>query len=404
MKYNYKARTKEGKIQKGTIEASSRKAALYLLEKYGLYATYLKDSNSAGILSKEITIKRVSPKDVIIFTRQFSVMLKAGIPPIEALKAQVKQVNNPTFRDKLLRVAEMVESGRSLSQAFSSFPKVFNSFYVNVVRSGEATGRMAESLSYLSGHLERDYNFHQKIKGAMIYPAFIIVAFIMVFFLAVFFIIPKLSSVLLNLSKDLPITTKAMIYFSEKIRKGGWIGVLLIMIAMFVAPFYLKKFEWWKRWFNRMTLKVPVLGDFQKKIYLTKFAENLSVLISSGLPITQAMSITEGIMDNYVYKKIISEARQGVAKGEKISSIFLKYPKVIPPFVSQMIQTGEETGRLESTLMEIVNFYRQEVERMTDNLANIIEPVLILLLGGAVGILAVSVFIPLFKVGVGGGM
>ena len=404
MRYIYKARTKEGKIQKGTIEASSRKAALYLLEKYGLYATYLKSSSSAGFLSKEITIKRISPKNVIMFTRQFSVMLKAGIPPVEALKSQIKQTNNPVFRDKLLRIAEMVEGGSSLSQAFSAFPDVFNSFYINVVRSGEATGRMAESLSYLSSHIERDYNFRQKIKGAMIYPVFIIVAFILVFFLAVFFIIPKLSTVLTGLSNNLPITTKAMIYLSEKTRKGGWVAIILAMIFLFVAPLYLKRFEWWKKWADRIMLKTPILGTLQKKIHLTKFAENLSVLISSGLPITQALDITEGIMDNYIYKKIIAEAKDNVAKGEKISTVFLRYPKEIPSFVSQMIATGEETGRLETTLTEVVNFYRQEVETMTDNLANMIEPILILLLGGMVGVLAVSVFVPLFKVGAGVGM
>lgn len=403
MKFYYKARTKEGKIQKGQIEASSRKAALDILEKYGLYTTFLKEEKGKGILRKEIPlVGGIAHKDIVIFTRQFGTMLKAAIPPLEALRAQVSQVSNPQFREKILRMAEAVEQGSALSQAFSLYPKIFDPFYVSIIKSGEATGKVADSLNYLADHLEREYNLRQKIKGAMIYPAFVIAVFIAAFFLVTFFIVPRLTEILEAFAGELPLTTKLMISLSDFVRKGGWILIFLVFGIIFLLPQIFKRQKSSRKFYDRFVLKIPIVGDFFKKIYLTRFSENLSVLISAGLPITQALKITREIIENSLYKKIIQEAEKRVARGERISEVFRAYPAEIPPFVCQMIATGEETGRLERTLMDIVSFYRQEIERTTENLTTIIEPVLILTLGIGIAVLAVSIFIPLFKIGLGG--
>jgi type IV pilus assembly protein PilC len=403
MKFVYKARTKEGKIQRGTIEASSRKAALDILEKYGLYTTSLKEEGKAGFLGKEISLgRKISPKDLVIFTRQFGVMLKSAVPPVEALRAQVSQTENPNFREKILRMAEAVETGSSLSQAFSLYPKIFSPFYVSIIKSGEATGKVADSLNYLADHLEREYNLHQKLRGAMIYPAFVIVVFIAAFFLVTFFIVPRLSEILKAFTGELPFTTKLMISLSDFVRAGGWILIIGLLGVLFFLPQIMKRSRKTNKFYDKISLKIPILGDFYKKIYLTRFAENLSVLIQAGLPITQALRITQEIIENSIYKKIIKETEERVARGERISVVFAEHPEQIPPFVTQMISTGEETGRLESTLMDIVNFYRQEIERITANLTTILEPVLILCLGIGIAVLAVSVFIPLFKIGLGG--
>lgn len=403
MKFSYKARTKEGKIQRGTIEVSSRKAALGILEKYGFYVTSLKEKGKERFLGKEISlVRRISQKDIVIFTRQFGVMLKSAIPLVEALRAQVAQTNNSGFREKILRMAESVETGSALSQAFSLYPKVFNPFYVSIIKSGEATGKVADSLNYLADHLERDYNLYQKIKGAMIYPAFVIMVFIAAFFLVTFFIVPKLTEILKDFAGKLPLATRLLMILSEFVRKGGWILILSILGGLFFLPQYLKRSRKTSKFYDKISLKVPILGDFYKKIYLSRFAENLSVLISAGLPITQALRITHDIIDNSIYKKIIKEVEERVARGERISLVLSEHPKQIPPFLCQMISTGEETGRLEETLMDVVNFYRQEIERTASNLTTILEPVLILVLGIGVAILAVSIFIPLFKIGMGG--
>jgi len=403
MKFSYKARTKEGKIQRGTIETSSRKAALGILEKYGFYVTSLKERSRERFLGKEISlVRRISQKDIAIFTRQFAVMLKSAIPPVEALKAQVAQTGNSKFREKILKMAESIETGSALSQAFSLYPKVFNPFYVSIIKSGEATGKVGDSLNYLADHLESDYNLYQKIKGAMIYPVFVVMVFVAAFFLVTFFIVPKLTEILKDFGGKLPLVTRLLIFLSGFVRKGGWILILLILGGLFFLPQYLKRSRQTNKFYDKISLKVPVLGDFNKKIYLTKFAENLSVLISAGLPITQALKITRDIIDNSIYKNIIKEAEERVARGERISSVLSEHPKQIPPFLCQMISTGEKTGRLEETLMDVVNFYRQEIERTTANLTSILEPVLILVLGIGVAILAISIFIPLFKIGMGG--
>ncbi|MBZ9572782.1 type II secretion system F family protein [Patescibacteria group bacterium] len=403
MRFTYKARTKEGKMQRGTIEASSRKACLNILEKYGFYVTFLKETGKGGFLMGRISLRRISPKDIVAFSRQFSVMLKSAIPPVEALRAQVAQTENPDFREKILKMAEVVETGSTLSQAFSLYhPEIFDPFFVNIVKSGEATGKVADSLTYLADHLEREYNLSQKIRGAMIYPGFVIVVFIAAFFLVTFFIIPRLIEVLEAFGGKLPLSTRLMISLSEFVRKGGWILIFLIFGALFFLPQYLKRAERSKKFYDRVSLKIPILGDFYKKIYLVQFCENLSVLIRAGLPITQALKITEGIIGSVVYKKIIRETQERVARGERISSVLSQYPEQIPTFVTQMTSTGEETGRLEQTLMNVVDFYRAEIERTTDNLTSILEPILIVVLGVGIGILAVSVFIPLFRMGFGG--
>ncbi len=404
MKFSYKARTKEGSEKTGVIDASSRKTALNILEKYGFYVTSLDQIKKASLLNLKISLfTKVSNKDVVIFTRQFGVMLKSAIPPVKALKAQVSQTRNTTFREKIVTMAEGVETGSSLSQVFSMHPDVFSSFFVSIIKSGEATGKVADSLGYLADHLERDYNLKQKIKGAMIYPAFIIAVFIGAFFLVMFYIVPKLTQILEDFSGDLPISTRAMMALSDFTQKGGW-ALSFVFIGLLIAtPFVLKKSTKAKIFFDKMLLKIPVLGSFFKKIYLVYFAENLSVLIASGLPITQAIGITKDIITNTVYKKILTEAEQRVAKGEKISSVLERYPKEVFSFVTQMTQTGEETGRLENTLKDVVNFYNQEVERTAGNLATILEPALILALGIGIAILAISIFIPLFNIGMGGG-
>jgi len=402
MHYNYKARTKEGKTRTGTIEASSREAALAILEKYQIHTTSLKEAKKIGIFGKKISLSRISVKDVVIFTRQFSIMLKSAIAPVEALRAQVNQTENSDFREKILKMAEMIEGGSTLSQAFSLFPKIFSSFYISIIKSGETTGKMADSLVYLAEHIERDYNLSRKIKGAMIYPIFVIIVFIGVFFLATFFIVPNLTKILQEFGGKLPVMTEALIAMTNFTRKGGWILIALFLVVLFGIPTYLKKNKSTENFYYKMILKIPILGDFQKKIQLTKIAENLSVLISSGLPITQALKIVEEIITNSVYKDIIKETADKVARGEKISSVFFQYPKQIPSFVYQMVSTGEETGRLDEILMNVVDFYQQEIEATTDNLTSILEPFLILFLGIGVAILTISIFLPLFQVGLGG--
>jgi len=402
MKFSYKARTKEGKVQKGMIEAFSKKGALSVLEKYGFYVTSLEETKKLSFFQQDIISKKVSLKDITVFTRQISVMLKSAISPVEALRSQVSQAENQEFREKILKIAEMVETGTSLSQAFSIYPDIFDSFYINCIKSGEASGKVADSLNYLAEHLENEYNLKSKVRGAMIYPIVVITASVAVFGLVMFFIVPRMTSVLQNVSGELPVSTKFIIFLSNFIKGGGWVLIVIFFASLFFIPQYLKYSKKGKEFYDRASLKMPVLGDFYKKIYLSRFAENLSVLTAAGLPITQALKITRKIIGNSVYEEIIRNTEERVARGETISSVLLRYPKEIPVFLVQMVSTGEKTGRLESTLGNVVDFYKGDIERFVNNLTKIIEPVMIIILGIMVGILVISIFVPLYQLGSGG--
>jgi len=402
MKFSYKARTKEGKVQKGMIEAFSKKGALNVLEKYGFYVTFLEETKKLSFFQQDILSKKVSLKDITIFTRQLSIMLKSAISPVEALRSQVSQVENQKFREKILKIAEMVETGSSLSQAFSTYPDIFDSFYVNCIKSGEASGKVADSLNYLAEHLESEYNLRSKIKGAMIYPIVVITVSIAVFGLVMFYIVPRMTAVLKDLSGELPASTKAIIFLSDFIKGGGWILIAAFFVSLFLIPEYLKHSEKGKKFYERISLKLPMIGDFNKKVYLSRFSENLSVLIAAGLPITQALKITGKIIGNSIYEEIIRNTEERVARGETISSVLSRYPKEIPSFLVQMVSTGENTGRLEYTLKNVVDFYQGDIERFVNNISKIIEPVMIIILGIMVGILVISIFVPLYQLSSGG--
>ena len=402
MKFFYKARNQAGQEQKGEIEASSKKAALDILEKHGLYVISLQASGGFRLKLAFNLTTGISSKDLVMFTRQFSIMLKSAIPPLEALRALISQITNQAFKQKLIKMAEALETGSSLSRALSLESKIFNPFYVNMVKSGEATGKMADALDYLAEHLERDYNLKGKIRGAMIYPAFVISAFMGAFFLATFFIIPRLTQILTSFQGKLPLSTKLIMGMAAFVRGGGWVLVLVFFLLLFVAPFILKHFPATKKVYDKYILKMPIMGSFKKKVYLTQFSENLSVLVAAGLPITQALKITKDIIGNTTYQFILERAEDRVSRGEKISSVLGGFPEQFPAFVTQMVFTGEETGRIEDTLINVVKFYQEDLSRTAENLTAILEPILILCLGAGIGVLAVGLFLPLFKIGMGG--
>lgn len=403
MRFYYKAKTKEGKVQSGIVEAESKQIAFDTLEKHQLFVVSLRKVNKLDKFLEKLkgSLGGLPLKELTFFARQFSIMLSAGVSPLEALRVQVSQLKNPDFRQKILAISQAVERGTLLSRAFSLYRETFGPFFISMIKSGEATGRLAESLDYLADYLERDYNLRQKVKSAMIYPIFVIFVFIVVFFFASFFIMPKLQETFKAFEK-VPKITKLMFSLTDFFRKGGWLIFFLLAISLLIAFFQLRKRERFKRFYDKFILKIPIFGDFQKKSALVKISENLSVLIKSGLPISQVLQILIEVIGNYEFKKVLKETKKRVERGETISRTFYRYPKIIPPFLSQMIESGEKTGELSKVLTATSRFYRQELERKTEALTSILEPILILVLGGAVGFLVVSIFIPIFKAGLGG--
>jgi len=397
MKFNYQARTEDGLVQVGVIEVASEEEAASLLQKEGLYVTHLEEKEVRPFYFQEISLfQRATRKDVMMFCRQLSLMLKSGVGLVESLKALALQATRSNFREQITSVAVDVEGGLYFSEALAKFPKVFSSFFINIIKSGEASGKLSESLTYLALHLEKEYNLINKIRSGMTYPAFILLTFLGIGAFGIFIVLPSFHKTLESFDIELPLLANLVFGFGDIVRKWWWlISLILFMLFIFLWRYF--KSQEGKEVLGRFSLKVPIVGSIIKKTQLARFTENLSTLILSGLPITQALEIVSGITGNRIYQQIIWEAQEGVRRGENMSNILEKHPKYIPGLVTQMMRVGERTGRLDESLMNLADFYQSEINRKIDSLISIIEPILIIVLGGLIALLMVSVVVPIYK-------
>jgi len=395
VKYFYQARSKEGKIETGTVEASSKESAAVLLQKYNIFVTSIKEQSPSFFKSTPAFFSRVSRKDLAIFSRQLSVMLQARVPVVQSLKSLAVQTKNPGFKDKIVKISQLVEEGEPLSEAFGTYPETFNVFYTSLIRTGEASGKISESLYYLSEHLEREHDIISQIRSALIYPAFVIAVLVIVVLIVMFFVMPRLMDLIKETTSKPPFFTTLMINFYGFLMNYGWIILVAFFSLVTFLVYYMTTKEGRRR-YDKWSLKAPLLGEFLKKVFLIEFAENISTLIGAGLTINKALQITRDTINNFTYKKIITETEESVSEGQRISSVLLKYPEYVPAFVVQMVQVGEETGTLDKNLMQIVDFYQKEVNRAVQTFTALLEPILIIFLGIVVAFLAVSVIEPLY--------
>lgn len=397
MRFQYQARTSEGHVQSGAVEASSKEGAVSLLQSHGLYVTFLEEEAKLPIFFKNVEIfQKVTRKDLALFSRQLAILFKSNVPVVESLYTIANQTRKQHFKEKIAKVAEKVEGGTPLSQALASYPKVFSSFYTSMVKSGEVAGKLSEVLTYLAEHTEREYNFYSKVIGAMVYPIFVLFVFVAIMILMLIIVVPTLSQLLLETGQALPVITKIVIASSVFIRAWWWL-LIIVVFFLALALFYLLRTDEGRAFLNRASLKVPILQGFLRKVYLLRIAENLSTLISSGLPIIQAIEITGEIVGNDVYKEIILKTRDRVKRGEPISAVLSSYPESFPPLFVQMAAVGEKTGRLDSSLMNIVTLYSGEIDRGLDSFIRFLEPMLIIGLGLLIAGLIASVILPLYQ-------
>lgn len=398
MKFNYQARKKTGEIQSGTVEASTKEAAFNVLKSHGLFVTSLEQTALPLFLRKLKIFEMISKKDVVLFSRQLAIMFKSKVPLVESFQTLAKQARNPGFRDKILRIAEDVEGGTSLSKALSVYPRIFSPFYISMVKSGEAAGKLSDVFLYLADYLEREHEFRGKIKGAMVYPAFIFCVFVAISVIILIYVLPQLTDILKESGQELPLTTR-MVIASSDFLKSWWWSLLLLLFALVIFIWQAWKTRSGKSFFDEAFMKVPLINSFLKKIYLSRFALNLSTLISGGLPIAQALEITGEIVGNEVYKEVIFETRDAVKKGEAISSVLERHPNIISPFFYQMIVVGEKTGTLDSSLINVVSFYQGDVDRALNSFIKLLEPIFIIFLGIIVAIMVTAILMPLYTVG-----
>lgn len=394
MKFNYQVRTKDGQMQTGVVEASSKEAATGLLQKYGFYVTYLEEVEPVFYGKRIKIFERVSRKDVVLFSRQLSMMFKSKIPLIEALKVLSEQTANASFKEKILSLSDEVEGGSSLSKAISKYPKVFSSFYVSIVKAGEVSGKLSEALEYLANHLEREYHFLSKIRGALIYPLLVLVMVIFIMAIMIFYIIPSLKTIFEG--AELPQVTKIVLAATDFLKRWSLLLFSIFLILVFSALRY-HRTQRGKKIIDKILLRIPMVSPLLKMVYLARFAENLATLISGGLYISQALQVTGDIMGNSVYKEAIFSARDEVRKGESISSVLSRFPSAFPPIFVQMILVGEKTGSLDVGLTNIADFYQKESERAIESLLSILEPLMIIILGVIVGGMILAILLPIYS-------
>lgn len=397
MRFNYQARTFSGEIQAGIIEASSREAAFDILKDHNLFIISLHEELIPVYAKKIRLFDRVPKKEIVYFSRQLAIMFKSKVPLMEIFQTIVKQTKNQALRDIILKISEEVEGGTSLSAALSSYPSVFSSFYVNMVKAGEASGKLNEVFIYLADYLEKEGKLKSKIAGAFVYPGFITMVFIIVIYVIAIMVIPTLSQVLTQTDKDLPAITKFVIGFSDFIRTKGWMIILGAVILIGGIYYTFKRSEKLRNSFFTLVLVIPLVGGFLKKIYLARIALNFSTLVSGGIQVSQALGITAQVVGNPVYRRIIMEAKEEVRNGQKISSVLEHYPQYISPLFFQMIVVGEKTGTLESSLINVVGFYEEETDRALESFAKLLEPVMIIILGLLVAGLIAAVLLPIYS-------
>ncbi len=406
MQFKYQAKTKEGKTISGTAEATDRQSLIALLHKQDLKPLLVEADKSKSKASSLFSTKKKKIKlnDLVIFTRQLSTMISAGVPLARSLAALQGEAANPYMREVLAGITKDVEGGISLGDAFSKYPDVFSDVYVNMVRAGEEGGILDDILKRLATQVEQDASMRKKIKSAMMYPVVILFVTIIAFFGIMLFIVPKLGGILTSLggpNAKLPIYTQVLLDFSEFCTNRSVVPflpnlILMLIVAGIAAFFGLRyiKTENGKYKFHGLLLRIPVVKDIVLKVAIARFSRTFASLMGAGVSVLDALDVTGKALGNKVIEKELKEAAIEVKNGKPLSDPISK-SKHFPPIVAQMLLVGEETGQIDTVLTKIADFYEEEVSVLIDGLASIIEPIMIVFLGAGVGLIAASVMGPI---------
>ncbi|MEK9154854.1 MAG: type II secretion system F family protein [Patescibacteria group bacterium] len=397
MKYKYSARTKDGELQAGFVEAASRETAANVLASHELFVLSVESQEKKLFLEKIYKLfNRIKLVDLMVFTRQFATLLESEVPLSDALTNIEKHTKNAILKETAYEISSDVAAGLSLSQALERQDRIFSDFYLNMVRSAEITGRLGEVMSYLADYLDKEVAWRARIRNATIYPIFLVVLFFIVGIVLLTVVFPKLAPIFTETGAQMPLITKIFLETGNFILNWWWmILIVLIFLATVLIDYF--KGEEGKNVFNELVVKIPIFGELFKKIYAARFSESLSVLIKGGVPVAQSLEIVGHNIGNIVYRDIIHDLAEGVRRGELLSALLIQNEYYFPPLVSQMVAIGENTGRLESILSKISAFYSREVENILDNLTEMIQPLLIAVIGIFVFLMFASILIPIYN-------
>ena len=393
--FKYTAEDLNGRKKRGVIVGVNESEVANKLRRKELNPLLLVDITNTFEGKLNLFLSPIKTKDLVVFSRQFSVMISANVPVVESLLILVDQTDNIAFKNMLAEIAFEVDSGSFLSDSFAKRPKVFSDFFVNIVRSGESSGKLDEVLNYLADETEKNYDISSKIKGAMIYPIFIVIALIGVAIILMIYIIPSLTSTFAESGLDLPWATRAVMAVSNFLQK--YIVVLAFAIVGFVLllRLYAKTYGG-RRNLDIFKLKLPIFGKLFSYIYLMRFTRSLSTLLKGGVPVTRSLSIVAEVVGNTIYRELILETLESINDGNPLSSV-MENSSYVPNMVPQMIAVGEKTGKIDSVLDRITDFYERESSNMLDNLSKLMEPIIMVIMGIGVGIMVAAVLLPMYN-------
>jgi type IV pilus assembly protein PilC len=397
MNFKYQAFNLIGEKVEGLITASTPDEALYNLKKQNFKVFSLikiKEVNQNLSLS---IFDSVSKKEIVNFSRQMSALLEAGVPILKSFQLIEQDTAKPFFKSILQQTIDSIKSGDSISTSLMKHKKAFDDFYVSMVRSGEESGRMSNAFSYLADYMDRSYALTIKVRNAMIYPAFVVATFIIVMVLVFTMVIPKLAVILKESNVELPVLTRIVLSISDFLVAYGMYAFLIIGFVTGYVIIKFKDTDFFSRNMDTLKIKIPIFKNVFKMLYITRIADNMQTLLMSGVSLPKSINVTADVVGNIFYKQILLQSLEEIKTGITFSDSMAKHSDLIPSTMIQMIRIGEETGEVGKLLGNIAKFYQREINSTIDTVVGLIEPAMIVMLGLGVGLLLVSVLMPIYN-------
>ncbi len=398
MKYAYKARRSDGTIVSNEIEAVDKFSLLEETKREGLSIISITEIKKSSLnLDKYlIFLTRVTAHDKILFMHNLAAMISAGVALSRAITILEKQTTNQKFKKIISEIGASITKGKGFSDSLKEYPKIFPSIVVSMVRAGEESGKLSETLNQIAINLEKSYLLAKKVRGALIYPAVILTAIVIVAILMFIFVVPSLTATFKDLNLELPTATKVIIGISDFMSAHTltFLGLIVVGISLLV---YFLKTKLGKKVFDFLVIRIPLIGNMIKEMQSARTARTLSSLFSSGVDVGQAINITKEVVQNFYYRQVLEAAAAGVVKGAPLSSFFKEANHLYPVMVGEMMEVGEETGKIGEMLSDIALFYESEVEQKTKDMSTVIEPFLMIVVGVSVGFFALAMISPIYS-------
>ena len=393
--FSYSAKDKLGKLVRGTVEAANEKEAASLIRERSLYITGLTAQKNSPLSFSLSRFQKVSFNDVVGFTRQLSTMVTAGLQVQEALNLLRVQSTNSAVVEMLTKISREIQGGGNLATALAKYPGQFSSTYIALVKSGESSGTLEKVLARLADNMEKDQEFRGKVKGAMIYPAIIMAAMVVVFGILMTVVVPKLTELYVSFGSDLPLATRILQGISGFMVKFWW---ALIILMIFSYRFFKKwiKTDIGRHVWDKLLLNLPIMGPLQKQIILVEFTRTLGMLVGAGVHILDSLNILVDSLDNIYYQEALKDITKKVEKGFPLGALFAQYP-VFPPILAQMVKVGEETGKMDESLIRLSTYFERESDNAVKALTTAIEPIIMIVLGLGVGFIVFAIITPIYN-------